>query len=52
MGLAEVHRPRPRVALLTTGDEVTAPGQPLEQGRIYNQNLWLTAARLADWAQS
>ena len=49
MGLAEVPvRPRPRVALLTTGDEVTAPGQPLEQGRIYNQNLWLTAARLTE----
>lgn len=41
-------RPRPRVALLTTGDEVTAPGQPLAPGRIYNQNLWMTAARLTE----
>lgn len=47
LGLDQVPvRPRPRVALLTTGDEVTAPGQPLAPGRIYNQNLWLAAARL------
>lgn len=29
---------RPRIALLTTGDEVIAPGRPLEQGQVYDAN--------------
>ncbi len=29
---------RPRVMLLTTGDELTLPGQPLRPGAIYNSN--------------
>ncbi|APX93041.1 molybdopterin molybdenumtransferase [Halomonas sp. 1513] len=29
---------RPRVALLSTGDEVIDPGQPLAAGQIYNSN--------------
>lgn len=31
-------RRRPRVALLTSGDEIVEPGQPLASGQIYNSN--------------
>jgi molybdopterin molybdotransferase len=32
-------RRRPRVAILATGDEVVAPGIPLEPGKLYASNL-------------
>lgn len=38
---------RPRVAILATGDEVLAPGQPLTQGKLYASNLFTLAA----WCQ-
>ena len=38
----------PRVGLLCTGDELTAPGEPLLPGKIYNGNGYLIAARLED----
>lgn len=44
---AEVCR-RPRVGLLTTGDEVVSPGTPLPAGKIYGSNRMLLAARLAE----
>lgn len=44
---AEVCR-RPKVGLLTTGDEVVSPGTPLPAGKIYGSNLMLLAARLAE----
>lgn len=38
---------RPHVAILATGDEVLAPGQPLVQGKLYASNLFTLAA----WCQ-
>ena len=39
LGLAEVNvYRRPVVAILSTGDEITEPGQPLLPGRIYDAN--------------
>ena len=39
---------RPRVGLLTTGDEVVEAGQPLPPGKIYGSNGMLLSARLAE----
>lgn len=39
---------KPRIALFTTGDELTAPGQPLPAGKIYDSNQTLLAARLRE----
>lgn len=35
---------RPRVAILATGDEVLAPGQPMVDGKLYASNLYTLAA--------
>lgn len=45
LGLTEVtvYR-RPVVAILSTGDEITEPGKPLEPGRIYDANAYSVAA--------
>ncbi|MFN0094674.1 MAG: gephyrin-like molybdotransferase Glp [Dehalococcoidia bacterium] len=45
MGISEVsvYR-RPVVAILSTGDEITEPGQPLLPGRIYDANASSVAA--------
>jgi molybdopterin molybdotransferase len=48
VGLAEVRcARRPRVALLATGTELRAPGEPLGPGEIYESNGLMLAAALA-----
>ncbi|WP_304525627.1 gephyrin-like molybdotransferase Glp [Halomonas sp. I5-271120] len=38
-GITEIKvRRRPRIALLSTGDEIIDPGEPLAPGQIYNSN--------------
>lgn len=37
-------RPRPRVAIVSTGSELTPPGQPLGEASIYDGNSYLLAA--------
>ncbi len=37
-------RPRPRVAVLATGNELTEPGSPLVPGQIFDSNSYLLAA--------
>ncbi len=47
VGVAELAvAPAPRVALLTTGDELLSPGEPLRPGAIYDSNRYLLAAML------
>jgi molybdopterin molybdotransferase len=44
-GCASVRvRPRPRVAVLSTGNELTEPGSPLEPGRIWDSNSFMLTA--------
>ena len=46
-GVAEaVCATRPRAAVLTTGTELRAPGEPLAQGEIYESNGLILAAQL------
>jgi putative molybdopterin biosynthesis protein len=49
LGLAEVSvRRRPRVAILSTGNEIIAPGEPPRQGKVYDSNGAILAAAVAE----
>jgi putative molybdopterin biosynthesis protein len=39
---------RPLVAILSTGDEIVAPGRPLEAGAVYDSNAAILAAAVAE----
>lgn len=39
---------KPRIALLTTGDEVINPGEKLSPGKIYNSNQTMLAVRMRE----
>lgn len=41
-------RRRPSVAILSTGNELVQPGEPLRPGRIYNSNSPMLAAAVAE----
>lgn len=45
--VVEVYR-RPRVAVVSTGDEVVAPGQPLPLGCVYDSNQAIVAAAVEE----
>jgi putative molybdopterin biosynthesis protein len=48
-GLAEVEAVRrPKVAVLSTGDELAAPGTPLKPGAVYDSNAAILAAAIAE----
>ena len=48
LGVAEVDvYDRPRVGLLSTGDEIVEPGEPLAPGQIYDVNRYTMAAVIA-----
>ena len=49
LGIAEVEvYDRPRVGILSTGDEIVEPGQPLAPGQIYDINRFTLGALIAE----
>lgn len=38
-----------RAALITTGDEIILPGEPLTGGKIYDSNLYTLGTRMESW---
>jgi putative molybdopterin biosynthesis protein len=39
---------RPRVAIISTGDEIVAPGQPIRPGMVYDSNAAILAAAVEE----
>jgi putative molybdopterin biosynthesis protein len=49
LGFAEVEVVRrPRVAILSTGDEIVAPGAPMRPGAVYDSNAAIVAAAVTE----
>jgi putative molybdopterin biosynthesis protein len=49
IGVAEVHAVRrPRVAILSTGDEIVPPGSPLPLGAVYDSNAAIIGAAVSE----
>lgn len=49
IGAGRVHvRPRPRVAVVSTGSELVAPGAPLRRGQVPDSNAHLLAAAVRE----
>lgn len=49
-GIADVTvYPKPKVAVISTGDELLNLGEPLQDGKIYDSNLYMIQARLREW---
>jgi putative molybdopterin biosynthesis protein len=46
-GAVDVWR-RPRVAIISTGDEIVAPGQPIHSGAVYDSNAAILAAAVEE----
>ena len=42
----------PRISLITTGNELIDPGEPMNCGKIYNTNQYLIRSRLREWGIS
>lgn len=44
-GLARISvAPRPKIAVVSTGDEIVEPGAPFQRGRVYDSNTYLISA--------
>src|SRR5712671_5018252 len=43
----EVYR-KPRVAIISTGDEIVAPGSPIRPGAVYDSNAAILAAAVEE----
>ena len=39
---------RPRVAIVSTGDEIVAPGKPIRPGAVYDSNAAILAAAVEE----
>ncbi|WP_053981193.1 molybdopterin molybdotransferase MoeA [Marinagarivorans algicola] len=51
-GFATINVQAPlKIALLSTGNEIVAPGTPLKTGQIYNSNRYSVGSLLKQWGQ-